>query len=415
MTPSANIPPFRRLLWLLVATDFCRGIGMFMVLPTTTVPAFLAARGASPLVIGLTATLMVGLMLLLQLLSRAVMDRFQRRKRALIIIHLTAVTPYALIAAADWLLPGHPRAVMILTILLLTGSQTMLGLAIPAWLDMVARVIPLEWRGRYFGLASGGSALGGIIGGTLLLGMNHWLGPAVFAPAFLAAAGFLALSMVAFAVAPVPEAVFVHPAEPLRAALRKAVAACHVRTDFGRLVVSFCAFLFAGAVIPFFTLYATDPVRGLGLPANIFSRMTLWQALGGAVGALALGRMVDRHGPRWPWLMATLIIPLVVLAFAVWPQPAVVVAASLMVGVLTVHWSVSAPALLELSPPGDKSGYIAMANLAGFLPAMAGPLVMGAVIQQRSYHAAFVIAALAGLLAAGFALAIRDRAAPEPV
>ena len=33
------------------------------------------------------------------------------------------------------------------------------------------------------------------------------------------------------------------------------------------------------------------------------------------------------------------------------------------------------------------------------------------MIQQHSYHAAFAIAALAGLFAAGFALAIRNRVA----
>lgn len=55
-------------------------------------------------------------------------------------------------------------------VLLLTSSVT-IGFLVPAWYDMIAKVIPVELRGRYSGI---GHALGGAaVDGLRLLGRNR--------------------------------------------------------------------------------------------------------------------------------------------------------------------------------------------------------------------------------------------------
>jgi MFS family permease len=403
-------PVLRKRVVLMLSCEFLWGIGTFFVLPSTTLPVFLTAHGASPLVIGTMATAMGALPLLCQLLGRQIIERFPHRKTGLILMHGPIIAPYFVVAALEWLLKGHPALMVVLAILLLAVSQVAMGMVIPLWLDMVSRVVPSTFRGRYFGFSMGAYALGGILGGTALAALERSLGRDVFVAAFVCAGTFFAAAMAAFAAAPVPESAFYHESvPPLGVRLKRSLGACRLDSDFGKLVWSYAAVSFAAGIIPFLVVYAIDARNGLGYPPGVFGRITFLQALGGGVGSVFLGWMVDHHGPRWPWVAATLVVPTVtvlVVHGAIWP---VLAACSLLAGVLLAHWSVSAPALLEFSPEGDKSSYVAIANLIGFVPATVGPLLFGGLIQGWGYSAAFAAAGLIGLLALFPALGLRRR------
>ena len=403
---------FRRRLFRLLVTEFVWGVGTFFVLPTTTVPAFLTARGATPVIVGLMATAMGALPLLFQFFGRGVLDRFRNRRLGVIRMHIPIILPYAALAVADLLLAGHPRVTIGLCIVFLGISQIALGVVTPVWIDMIARIIPLEWRGRYFGFSSGAFALGGIAGSSALYYLERLAGAYVFPAAFAIAAVFFALSIAMFAAVPVTADVFQHPVElPLLARVGAAARACHWRTDFGRLIASYAGVLLAAALVPFIVVYATDGTRGLGYPASVFTRLTVLQAMGGAASAITLGWLVDHHGPRWPWVCATLVMPVVVVLLPYggwWPLLA---ACALLAGALSTHWSISAPALLEFSPDGDKSAYVAMANIVAFVPASLGPLIYGGLIQRAGFEWAFVVAGVAGLAAAVPAMTLRRRVA----
>ena len=401
---------FRRRLLRLLLTEFVWGVGTFFVLPTTTVPAFLTARGAPPLVVGLMAMAMGALPLLFQFFGRGVLDRFRDRRLGVIVMHIPVILPYAGLAAADVLLAGHPHVTIGLCIILLGGSQIALGVVVPVWLDMIGRIIPLEWRGRYFGFSSGAFALGGIAGSSALYYLERMAGTYVFPAAFAIASVFFALSIAVFATVPVAANVFEHPAElPLRGRVMAAAQACRWRLDFGRLIASYAGVLLSAAVVPFIVVYATDAAGGLGYPSSVFAKLTVLQAVGGAVSAITLGWIVDHHGPRWPWVCATLVIPVVVVLLpygGCWP---VLAACTLLAGVLSTHWSISAPALLEFSPDGDKSAYVAMANIVAFVPASLGPLIYGGLIQRMGFDSAFALAGVAGLAAAVPAMTLKRR------
>ena len=330
---------------------------------------------------------------------------------------MAVILPYFIIPLCDVLLGATHRATLItLVVVLLACSQIVLGLIIPVWIDMVAQVIPLAVRGSYFGLAATGYAAGGILGGFLLTQLQLWQGDNIFRLAFAVTGCFFLLSMTIYAFSPVTEAAFDHPPEPsILTRMRNALRACSLRTDFGRLVLGSMAQACAASVLPFVTVYVLD-ARGLGYPRALFSQLTLWQALGGTAAGLVLGSLIDRIGPRIPWLATTLIVPLAMLLLPHGGALPLLVLATLLLGVLNAHWSVTGPALLELSPPGDKSGYIAIANMALFIPSALAPLLLGVLIDQRGYLPAFTAAAVAGLLAFAISLTLRNRPRqPEPI
>ncbi len=399
-----------RIVLPLLLIEWLWGIGIYFVLATTTLPAYLKALGANSLLIGVMAMTMSALPLLLQLFGRSVVDRFPHRKRGLVGMHLVMIAPYLLISASDgWLGRTHPGAQITVTIALLTFSQIVIGLIIPVWLDMIAQVIPMPMRGQYFGLTSAFSAGGGIMGAGALIGLQHWLGAGVFRGAFLGAGLCYLASMTAFYFTPIPESAFQHAPEPsVWARAQKGLRAAAPRHDFGRLVGSMMVHAMAIALVPFLVGYATS-THGLGLPEGIFTNITLYQAVGASLGGIALGWWVDHTGPRWPWVGMTLLIPAVILLYPHAGATPVLMLCSVLLGLLTTHWSVSAPALLELSPPGDKSPYVATANIAGFLPSCLGPLLLGRLIQGQGYPVAFTAAGALGLCACALALTVRGR------
>lgn len=400
----------RQLCLPLLLTEFLWGMGTFFTLPATTMAAYMQSLGASKVLIGMIATAMGSLMVLPQIFSRSVVERFRHRKHGVITLHVGLLSAYFLIPLLDVLLRDrHPGQLMWLIIGILGLSQLIIGFVIPVWLDMVARLIPIGIRGTYFGVASGAFSLGGILGGMALIGMTNALGTNVFRGAFLTSGICFVLSMTAFACAPVPESAFAHAPEPsILIRLRKAASACHPRTNLGRFLLSNVLFTLALGITAFVTVYAGD-AKGLGYPRAIFSYITQIEAVGGALAALVLGVLVDRRGPRRSWLAMMLLLPVALVLLPHGGHLAVLTLCALLCGAFITLWTVSGPAMLELSPDGDKSGFIAMVNLAAFPASALGPVLMGGIIEGYGYQVAFIIAAVIAGLALLPALGIRGR------
>jgi MFS family permease len=83
----------------------------------------------------------------------------------------------------------------------------------------------------------------------------------------------------------------------------------------------------------------------------------------------------------------------------------------LLLGIFNTNWTVSAAALLEYSPAGDKSSYVALSNLINFLPAAVSPIILGMIIGTAGlgYPPAFMLCGVTGVIAVLFALLIKGR------
>ena len=101
-----------------------------------------------------------------QLLVAPYVERQRRALPMILVITVWERLPFLLLAiGAVWLAQGDPNILLGLFLFLIFLATLSSGLCYPAWLDLIARSIPGDWLGRFFGLWAGlGGALG--IGGA---------------------------------------------------------------------------------------------------------------------------------------------------------------------------------------------------------------------------------------------------------
>lgn len=107
---------------------------------------------------------------LLQLPASLLLERYGRRKAVFLITMTMSRAMWVLIAAIPWLLPGLRHIwwpVMMIAVLM---SWATAHLAVPAWMNWMADVVPTKVRGRYFGKRN---RLGQIVGIVATIGIGY--------------------------------------------------------------------------------------------------------------------------------------------------------------------------------------------------------------------------------------------------
>ncbi|MGH2515221.1 MAG: MFS transporter, partial [Ktedonobacterales bacterium] len=125
----------------------------------------------------------------------------ERRRHALpFILRATILerVPYLLLAlGALWLAGGNPGLLLALLLAMMLLATLGSGLTYPAWLDMIARTIPGDWLGRFFGLWTGLGGLFGIGGAAIAAALLSTVAfPLNFALCFLLTFGMFIISFV---------------------------------------------------------------------------------------------------------------------------------------------------------------------------------------------------------------------------
>lgn len=287
------------------------------------------------------------------------------------------------------------------------------GMTTLAFQDVVAKVIPLTSRGRFFGTRQlVGGLLAFALGGTLV----RWLLSADSPVGFPGNFGTLAfLSLVCFSIgigsfSLVKEPPQPVPARPQRAidGLRRAPELLRTNRNYRWFIITRLLGRTGQIAEPFYIIYATET---LGLPQSVAGIFVATWALAGALSNLGWGRLSDRHGNRALLLLTSSIAvlgPLLMLA-----GPAAVHAAGLgetaLVATLALAFlAVGAAAdgnmiasmtyLLEVAPEDERPTYVGLANtilgVGALLPVLGGWLVL-----QIGYQGTFLAGACFALLA----------------
>jgi len=116
--------------------------------------------------------------------------------------------------------------------------------------------------------------------------------------------------------------------------------------------------------------------RGLAPSAGPMAAV-MWN-LGGITGALIIGRLVDRAGPRWPLTAAYSLLIVVILALGAVHGFGLVLAASFMVGVFTLGLQYPVYGLIPgYYPPAYRATGAGAGVAAGRVGSILGPLVGG--------------------------------------
>lgn len=336
----------------------------------------------------------------------------ERRRNALpFILRATILerVPYLLLAiGAIWLAQGNPALLLGLFLFMIFLALLGSGLTYPAWLDLIARTIPSNWLGRFFGFWSGLGGLLGIGGAAIAAALlANFAFPLNFALCFLLTFASFVVSFVLLALGREPPREVSKNASAERAETwpdgirgeAKAIVDV-LREDRGLLrligsnglagIATMAGALFAVAALNRGGL--TDAEVGIENTV-LFIAMTggnfLWGAIGDAVGHRAI--------LYWGSACAGLAAIVGIVAHGFWPYAVVFLLLGLT---LSATQLATFTFITEFGPAAKRPTYIALAAVAYAPFAVGAPVVAGFLADAWGYVPVFAISAIFGLAAA---------------
>lgn len=396
--------------------------GLVWADPVTVLPLFIGRLGGSTVVVALMTILQRLGWILPQLVMAAVVGHRPNRRPYLRWGVLLFRMPFLAFVGYLWW-RGVASSGVVLTFMLLAYFSVALGngfVALP-WQDIIAKSIPAQIRGRFFGVMQFATA-------TMTMGVGlvvrYLLGPK--APAFPTNYTILfSLTAVFFSLSTLGCWLVREPIRPVLErpeSVRQILAGIgpFLRREQGFRYLTLVAMLGMGMALttPFYIVYAT---QRLGVPPQT-AGVYIWAAtLGGAASSLVWAHLNDKRGPRaairagttCTFLTPTLALLLPALArglevlhggrVEILPYLFGLVflaAGSSMNGM----WIGTNNYLFDLASHQERPRYIAILNTLA-VPGAAIPVVVGVALKSVPYP--LVFAGLAAVGAAVFGLARR--------
>ncbi|MDY6875680.1 MAG: MFS transporter [Chloroflexota bacterium] len=381
----------------------CFWLGTSFIASRTILPLYVSHFSDSKLVLGLLSMITSTGWLLPQLFTANWVQRLPRKKVAPVHLGLfTERLPVLLmVPATAWLATQRPMLALVLFFVLYTWHTVGAGIVAVAWQDMLAKVIPLDRRGRFLGFANFGGTAAGALGGiaaSWILGCYGF--PSGYVLCFAAAAVFISISWIFLALTREPAQAAQESIISQREYWRRLPAILRADPNFRRYLFSQSVVALGGMAVGFLTVYAVQRWR---LPDGQAGNFTFSLLTGQAVSNLLFGALADRRGHKLVLELSALLGALAVGLASVAPDPTwfyvvfaltgASIAGSVLSGIMIVF---------ELCASGLRPTYIGLSNTVNGVAAGLAPLLGGWLAEVAGYQVLFTVAFVVGL--AGFAL-----------
>lgn len=368
-------------------------LGLSFMSSATIVPLFVSKLTTSQLAIGLVAVIANSGWFLPQLFTANTVQRLPRRKPVVVNLgFFTERLPLWLLPLAALLAVEAPTVALVLFFLGYAGHAVGAGIVATAWQDLVARIFPVDRRGRFFGITTfvgnGTGALGATFSAWLLATLVF---PTNFVATFTLAAFFITLSWFFLALAREPEQAVTAPRQSNRQFWAGLPQLLRSDRNFRRFILSRLLLVLGNMGAGFLTVAAVSRWQ---VPDGTVGLYTLALLIGQTVANAAAGFLADRTGHKLPLELGSAL--LVCAYLLAWLAPAadwyfvVFVLLGLGTGAAVVSGTMI---VLEFSPSDLRPTYTGLINTAMGMMGMISPLI-GAWLATRSYDALFALSAL---------------------
>jgi MFS family permease len=378
---------------------------------TTVLPIFISQITASKVLIGLAGTMVGAGLFMPQIIVANLVEHIKRKKPIYVwsgAVRVGAMWAIALLVA----LAGHSSSSFLLAgfFILFTAYCLAGGVANIPFMDIVAKTVPTERRGTFFGarMFFGGiaAALAGLLVKDVLASRPF---PAGFALLFIAAAAVVTAAVVSFSIVSEPVGPSRETRTPFGQFLRKGPLLLRNVKSYRMLFVVRILLGVWGMPLPFYILYAQEK---LSLAPGSVGILLSIQMIGAFLSNLLWGHLSNHRGNRIVLILVSAVAiacPLVtILGVLCLPGPPIV-AFGLAFFLIGVAWSGLSLGytnyILDVSPVAERPTYLGFMNT--FLsPVLLLAAVGGFIIERSSYEVLFVtaIVAAAGALVASLEL-----------
>lgn len=368
-------------------------LGTSIVSTATILPLLVSKLTDSKLAVGVVAAIFtVGIMVPQLITANFTESLSYKRPFVSKIALLGGRLPYLLIAIAVWQL-SIPQPTMTLGIVFLLVAISALsgGVIIPAWLDMIAKVIPQRLRGTFFGVGNGVGALLAVVG-SLIAGwiLENRPFPINFALCYFLSFAVQVISWMGVAATREPPSDSTKTRIPLSSYVQQLPQVLRESPNYVRYLLGRSVTLLGGMASGFMILYATQVYDITGTQVgNITALLVGIQA----VSNILWGYVSDRTGHK-----AILVIGsacMAMAAAALWRGTSLgwVWAAFALLGAGSAASSLSnTNIVLEFGTLEDRPTYIGLTNTTLAPVTMLAPLAGGWLIDRFGFDGMFSLA-----------------------
>lgn len=347
---------------------------------------YLLALGATRAQIGLLASLSNLTMPLAMFPGAALAERSLEYKR--FILKALALSKSTLFFLA--LLPFLPlnKHVISLGIAFATLRVLASHFANPAWTAFVGKLVPLQWRGRYFAsrniLIGMASILVTLAAGALI---DLFGKPGGYQVVFGLAGTLGFFSVYSFS----------RIEEPPLAREKTHGMSILKGIKMAREVPGFLPFCILSALWnfsvqiagPFFPVYMVEGFKASGTIIGLISSLA---TLASIPGQRVFGRQADERGALWVQRLTSFLIPLVPWLWALAPGVWFIMPVELFSGFVWAGFNLATfNLLLEFTPQEGRPVYVALYQVLVGIGMTAGPMVGGILVNIIGYRALFWI------------------------
>jgi MFS family permease len=373
--------------------------GMSFISSTIVLPLYVSHFTDNPLLIGLIPFLNTAGSLLPQLFFANAVERAPRKKffPATLGFFLERVPIFLLAPAAYFLATSQPVLALVTFLVLYAWHCFGAGVIIVGWQDMIAKIIPVDKRGRFFGITNfigNGTGILGALGVPFVL--DRFTFPMGYVISFTVAATLILLSWVFLSLTREPA---VHNSKPPISQLdymRSLPAILRRDRNFRTYLLSQIIFSLSGMATGFLVVYA---VRTWNLPDAEASGFTLALQVGLALANLFFGFLSDRKGHK---LSLEICLALSALSFALaifapsssWFFPVFFLRGAVSAGTFISGISI----VYEFTDAENRPTYIGLANTIPGVAGSAAPLIGGWLAGAISYQVVFILSAVIGTI-----------------
>ncbi|MGC9400475.1 MAG: MFS transporter [Anaerolineae bacterium] len=384
--------------WVNLLDGMAFWLGLGFASTSTIMPLFLSKLTDSPLPIGLLAVITQGGWFLPQLFTANAVEQLARKKP--IVVNLGFFLerlPFWIAALSPLLAVAHPHLAMGIFLAAIGWHVVGGGIVATAWQDLIARIFPVERRGRFFGLTSAGGAVVAAVSARISRQLlQRYPFPTEFLYIFLLAAGGITLSWCFLALTR-------EPVRPVSTPRRSTGDFLHhlpviVRKDhnFRHYLLARVLLTLGGMGSGFLTAAA---LHRWHVPDRVVGDYTLALLVGQALSNLTFGFLADRGGHLRNLVIGALSTTLgFILAWVAvdprWYYPVFFLQG---VGFGAVYVS-GLMVVIEFCPPERRPTYVGLANTSTGLVGMLAPL-LGTALAGIDYRVLFATNAAFELLA----------------
>jgi len=365
--------------------------GMSFASINTVLPAFARHLTSSNFLIGFIPCLSTLGWLLPQILIANFVQKLKRKKDLIIFSGLGERIPWLFLFLAITFFSSSSPALLLATFLILYALFSFSGgIGGPAWQDMVAKVIPLKKRGRFFGWSNFLGRGIGIFSAFLSVHLlKSFPFPRNFALCFLFA--FIATSVSYLSVILTKEPVY--PVKNKEFGFKEYFLGLPSLLKKDKNFLSFLiASIFLGCGAMATSFFAVHAMNKLTLPDSQIGVFTLSLLIGQTISSILWGYLGDKKGYKLIMELGTLLTIFAIL-LAVFSS-----SIYLFYGVFFIFgWAFSASFIssmgfvLEFSTPEVRPTYIALANTVKAPFVSFSPLLGGFLADKISFPFVFIL------------------------